>query len=213
MAVRRWHYSGTLPTPPRIMLGVWDDGKFIGVIIFSRGASRNLHRPFSIDRNKICELTRVALSEHTTPTSRIISIALKQLRKISPNTAIVVSFADPNHNHKGTLYHACNFIYAGRTASTAEYSDRSGRIFHERQVSASGFNKQYGELREVPKPGHLMKKRLLPKHRFVYVLDKSLRRDVNSLCEKLRSAAEVTPDDTAHDQCEKGGSTPTPPLQ
>jgi len=38
-AVERWHYSQTMPSPPRVQIGVWEDDSFIGCVLFSRGAS------------------------------------------------------------------------------------------------------------------------------------------------------------------------------
>jgi hypothetical protein len=56
-----------------------------------------------------------------------------------------------------------------------------------------------------------------PKHRYVYVLDKSDKRLIDYV-ESLRQpypkrAAEVTPGDTLGVQQRKGGSRPTQPLQ
>ena len=45
-AVEHWHYSKTMPTPPVLNIGVWESGKFIGVVLFSRGANNNLGRPY-----------------------------------------------------------------------------------------------------------------------------------------------------------------------
>ena len=37
-AVEHWHYSKSMPTPPVVKIGVWEDERFIGVVLFSRGA-------------------------------------------------------------------------------------------------------------------------------------------------------------------------------
>lgn len=38
-AVEKWHYSRAMPSGKLIKYGVWEDSKFIGVIIFERGAN------------------------------------------------------------------------------------------------------------------------------------------------------------------------------
>ena len=36
-ACRRWHYSKKIPVGKLVKIGVWEDGKFIGAIIFGDG--------------------------------------------------------------------------------------------------------------------------------------------------------------------------------
>jgi hypothetical protein len=36
-ACLNWHYSGTVPVGKLVKVGAWEDGKFIGVVIFSCG--------------------------------------------------------------------------------------------------------------------------------------------------------------------------------
>lgn len=47
-ACEHWHYSKSLPLPPMVRIGVWENGKYIGVIIFSRGASPNLGKQYGL---------------------------------------------------------------------------------------------------------------------------------------------------------------------
>lgn len=50
-----------MSTLPRNPLGCWEDGRFIGVAIFSRCTNRNMGGPFGLETTEICELTRIAL--------------------------------------------------------------------------------------------------------------------------------------------------------
>ena len=111
-AVERWHYSKTLPVPPLVKIGVWENSKFIGVVIFSRGASCNLLKPYGLKQTEGCELTRVALNRHKTPVTRIIKIAVLFLKKSSKNLRLIVSFADPKYGHHGGIYQGGNWIYS-----------------------------------------------------------------------------------------------------
>ena len=62
-ACENWHYSKSIPVPPLVKIGVWENSKFIGVLIFSRGASSNLLKPYGLDQTEGCELTRVSLTK------------------------------------------------------------------------------------------------------------------------------------------------------
>ena len=59
-ACAHWHYSKAMPATKLVKIGVWEYGKFIGVVIFSRGAAPHLGDP-CLPQTDICELTRVAL--------------------------------------------------------------------------------------------------------------------------------------------------------
>lgn len=120
-ACETWHYTGKIPVNKLVKIGAWEDEKFIGVVIFGMGASAVVHRQFSLDRFEVCELVRVALTNHVTPVSRIISIALKFLRKANPGLKVCVSFADPAQGHHGGIYQAGNWFYTGKSADTLEY--------------------------------------------------------------------------------------------
>ena len=46
-AVEHWHYSRRMPDPKCAKIGVWEDGHFIGAVIFSRGVSAtNISKTF-----------------------------------------------------------------------------------------------------------------------------------------------------------------------
>jgi hypothetical protein len=180
-ACETWHYSKCLPVPPLFKVGVWEDEKFVGVVIFSRGASPNLLKPYGLKMTEGCELTRVALREHVTPVSRIVAIAIRFLKKENPGLRLIVSFADPDRGHHGGIYQAGNWVYAGTTAGSIEYIDRNGVRWHSRQVSSSGFKKQFEVIRRVPKSSECEKIICSGKHRYLMPLDEPMRRQVESL--------------------------------
>ena len=47
-AVMRWHYSRRMPKSKLVRIGVWEDKKFSGAIIYGLGANRHLARPFGL---------------------------------------------------------------------------------------------------------------------------------------------------------------------
>jgi hypothetical protein len=140
-ACENWHYSKSVPVPPLVKVGAWEDGAFIGVVIFSRGASSNLLKPYGLKQNEGCELTRIALKAHRSPVSRIVRLATLFLKKSAPELRLVVSFADPHQGHHGGVYQAGNWDYVGDTSPSQEYW-HNGKRWHSRQVSEKGWNVQ-----------------------------------------------------------------------
>ena len=173
-----WHYSKSIPAPPYNFVGVWENSKFIGVVIFSRGANNNLAKPYGLKIEEACELTRIALTKHITPVSRIMAIAFKFLKKQSPLLKLCVSYADPNNGHHGGIYQATNWIYTGKTPKDYKYKDKKGRIWHRKQVSVSGLRKEFGEIRKVAKFSDCERIPLEGKHRYLMPLTEEMREKV-----------------------------------
>src|SRR4051812_12315873 len=65
-ACQKWHYSRSLPPPPHVSVGVWEHDQFIGCVLFARGASQNLLKPYGLKPTEGGELVRVALDHHET---------------------------------------------------------------------------------------------------------------------------------------------------
>jgi len=137
-AVKRWHYSRSLPCSKTARLGVWEDDKFIGAIVFAWGANRHLAGEYKLKMTECAELCRVALTKHTTPVSRIISIAVKMLKKEMPGIRLIVSYADLNQGHFGKIYQASNWIFVGETGHEAGII-LNGELTHRRTI-----NSKYG---------------------------------------------------------------------
>lgn len=179
-ACENWHYSKSVPVPPLVKIGVWEDEQFVGVVVFSRGASSNLLKPYGLKSTEGCELTRIALNKHQTPVSRIVRIAILFLKKNSQNLKLIVSFADPQYGHHGGVYQAGNWIYSGDTAKSKEYWYKGKRL-HSRQVSEKGFNIQQGVKRKTVKPSECLIKNTEGKHRYLMPLDEEVAKRVKAL--------------------------------
>lgn len=211
-AVEHWHYSQSMPTPPVVHIGVWESGKFIGCVLFSRGANNNLSKPYGLENIEVCELTRVALDRHSTPVSRIVSIAIKLLKERASGLRLIVSFADPNERHVGVIYQAGGWIYTGATSPSQKYVDQQGRIWHQRQVSATGIKPQYGTLRRVAKIAECDKVPQLGKHRYLYPLDNAMRKQIQPLAKPYPKRAASADGGTPGIQPGGSGSSPTAAL-
>lgn len=176
-AVKNWHYSKCLPVGKLVKYGVWENEKFIGVVIYSRGASPNLGTSLELDQTEVCELTRVALDKHEAPVSQIVAITLSQLKKDNPALRAVVSFADPKEGHVGGIYKAGNWVYTGESNSVVEYFI-DGRWMHTRNAY------------HHPKRPTAQKRESPGKFRYVYPLDRPMRRKVSVLALPYPNAVE-----------------------
>lgn len=223
-AVMNWHYSKCMPCGKAVNLGVWENDKYIGCVIFSRGASPHLLTKYELSQKDGCELTRIALTQHTHPVSRIVSVALKQLKRYCPALKVVISFADPEEGHNGGIYQASNWIYTGETPKTKYYIHKNGGKEHHR----SWFPKQKIHHRRVSKTGYVksfdgrVDKRLkteevepiwcVGKHRYIYPLNKEIRKQIEPLRQPYpkRPVSETVSRPAI--QQEVGGATPTTGL-
>lgn len=132
-ACENWHYSKSIPAGKLIKIGVWENGIFVGVVIFSRGANPQLLKPYGLKQTEGCELTRIALNKHAASVTKIVSIAIKILKKYCPGIKIIVSYADANQGHLGKIYQAGNWIYVGEFANERGIKI-NGKLVHRRSV-------------------------------------------------------------------------------
>ncbi len=213
-AVEHWHYSGHMPDSKCVKVGVYEDEKFIGAVIFSRGvSSSNLSKTYKLKTTEICELSRVALKAHQSPVTRIVSIAIKMLRKFCPGLKLIISYADANQGHVGSIYQAGNWIYTGESASVPIYVGKSGRVYHDRSVSTSGVKEHYGRMSSCPKKEDLKIIPQKPKHRYFMPFDDELRKRITAKPYPKKICGVSVDSDTSGFHPEKGGANPTTPLK
>jgi hypothetical protein len=175
-AVRAFHYSHGLPAGRLISVGAWEAGAFVGAVIFGRGASSEIGSPFRLKQSQVCELVRVALGPHTTPTSRIASIAVRLLHRLCPGLRLIVSYADPEHGHVGTLYQAMGWLFIG-TTNRESLIRLDGSLLHPRTVASRYRTRSIEWLRAhvADDAAHM---RTAPKYRYVLPLDDAMRRQL-----------------------------------
>jgi hypothetical protein len=176
-ACEHWHYSKCIPKSKLVKVGAWENEKFIGVVIFGYGATSTLGSPYGLTMLDCCELVRIALTNHKSPVSRILRLALLFLRKKCPQIKLIISFADTSQNHHGGIYQASNWIYTGKTQPTTCWEDPKGKLWHGRRASPSP-NKQKqlvtSEWTKVVQPG---------KHRYLMPLDDEMRARIMPLAQ------------------------------
>lgn len=202
-ACKNWHYSKCLPVGKLVKVGAWEQGRFIGVVLFGRGANKSLVEPYGLNQDQCCELTRIALTSHTAPVSKIMMIAIKFLKKSNPGLRLIVSFADTEQGHHGGIYQATNWIYAGKTNAADEYMYK-GRRWHGR-----AFRKSHGSHLKYISDGLTIIKGA-QKHRYLMPLDKEMKESIIKLSKPYPKRVTKA---NSGDQLGSGGAIPTHTLQ
>lgn len=214
-AVTHWHYSKSMPTGKLSKIGVWESEQYIGAVIFARGSNKHIGLPFGLLQTECVELIRVALNGHTAPVSRIISIAVRLLCRLSPKLRLIVSFADSGRGHIGTIYQAAGWVYVGlgtKDPRSRPYQAPNGSIQHWRTVAGTlskcGLQSTLGD---AVKLGYKPLSNN-PKHRYLYPLDDDMRRQIEPLRKPYPKRADSVNSSTAGVQPDGGGANPTSAL-
>ncbi len=149
-----------------------DKGEWCGIVAYGRGNAPNIAKPFGLVQGQVIELLRVALNGKQNTTSSVVARSLKLLRKYAPLVKVVVSFADANQDHIGTIYQASNWIYIGESISEKGIRIK-GRLTHKRSVGSKYGSSSIKFLRKhVDKNAEIIHG--LPKYKYVYPIDKKL---------------------------------------
>lgn len=168
-ACEKWHYSKCMPSGKLVKIGAWEDGKFIGVVIFGRGANNNMLKPFGLEQDDGCELVRIALTKHVAPVSKIMAFAIRLLKKSQPGLQLIVSYADPEQGHHGGIYQACNWIYTGASDKAVKFFYK-GKWSHKKTVDDVGVDQT-----------NLQKKVVAGKHKYLMPLAKEMHNKIAPL--------------------------------
>ena len=136
-ACRYFHYAGHSPAGNVLGYSIFNDEAWCGVVTFGSGANNNIGQSYGLKQGEVCELTRVALNGKQPATSQVVSMCLKRLKQDAPLVRLVVSYADADMKHFGTIYQATNWIYVGTNMKNVK--DGSwiihGERVHGRRIS------------------------------------------------------------------------------
>lgn len=181
-AVHNWHYSERMPTGKLVKIGAWENDEFIGTIIYSRGGAPNIGEPYNLDQTEVCELTRVAMTNHDCLVTQMLSISRKLLTSKCPGLRLVVSYADPEQNHLGKIYQADNWVYE-RQLDWRYYIKINGEVHHPRSLNATYNTSSVSKLKGMFGDSAVERVPVKGKHKYLYPLDDDLRAKVEAMAE------------------------------
>lgn len=206
-ACMNWHYSKCLPVGKLVKVGAWEDGKFIGVVLFGRGATPNLGRPYNLGQDECVELVRIALTKHDSPVSRVASLAMKFLSRSNPKLRLIVSFADQSQGHHGGIYQAGNWVYNGQGDPSKFYMIR-GKLTHPRSIGAKGLVQNIYGARQIDPNATVVD--VPGKHRYLMPLDAEMRERILPLSKPYPKRVKQAMADIPSEQ-RQGGTDPHAP--
>ena len=204
-ACENWHYSGCMPSSlqKRVAVGAWENGSFVGVVIFGHGANPSIGKPYGLTIHECVELTRVALrSSHISPVSRIVRLALQFLRKSQPGIRLIVSYADQGQGHHGGIYQAGNWLYVGSMKGVPSLLYK-GKVWHAKALRTSHPSLKHSD-------STVQKIKTGDKHKYLMPLDAEIKARILPLAKPYPKRAK---DQASESPSDLGGETPTRTLQ
>lgn len=159
------HYAKRMPSIS-YAYGLFENDILIGIVSYGIPASRTLCSGIAGEKNRplVLELNRLVLKDNIkNQASMLIGASFKLL----PKPRILVSYADTDQSHLGTVYQATNFMFTGTTKLRTDMALEDGK--HPRHSMTT--DKSYRRVR-------------YPKHRYVYIIGskkekKTLLNDLN----------------------------------
>lgn len=176
-ACMNFHYAKAVPSASNAYNVYNEDNDWCGVIIFGVGATPNSAAPFGMKRGEVMELVRVALNGKQPCTSECVMAAVRQLHRDEPQIKILISFADMDQDHYGTIYQATNWIYLGeKNVGERGYFIVHGKRMHPKTLHDYKWVQSVAWLRSNIDP-NATEVKTKGKRKYIYVFDKKLRKE------------------------------------
>ena len=213
-ACMNFHYAKRLPVN-YVAYSVFENGAWCGCVVFGAGTC-GIERPYGLSKNSVWELVRVALNGTQSSTSKAVSICVRLFAKSAPAVKMLVSYADSDQGHAGTIYQAMNWLFVGSSNTGDAYVDPStNKAVHSRSHSPTGYTVRFNGLKQkVLNTHNLIRVKTGVKHKYIYPLHKSLIPLCKSLSKPYpkKNASEVHAVERLVTNEEEGGSNPTQTL-
>jgi hypothetical protein len=200
-ACMTFHYAKAVPTYS-IGYSVFENKEWCGVILFGGGASVNMPKKFNLRSGQYLELNRMALNGKQSCTSKVLSTAIKLIKKECPTIKMLFSYADKGQEHRGIIYQATNWYYIENIESSGTEYLLNGIWKHDR--GRYSWKEDFKKLPKRKKAG---------KHKYIYPLDKSLLPLCKSLAKAYPKPAAVAHLGERLASSQEGAFDATVPLQ
>lgn len=183
-ACLHFHYAKKVPSVKQGFNVYNDKNEWCGVICYGVGANLQIAKPYDKWQGQVLELVRVALNgkQGHGNTSAAVAMSLKAMKKMYPWVDLIISYADMDQEHFGTLYQATNWIYTGlKNANTKGGAYIIfGKKMHGRSVAHKGWKQSYLWLKEHVDP-NVEEVVTKGKHKYLYPMNKQTRKRIQIL--------------------------------
>ena len=146
--IEQWHYSGSINgCKSSYAFGLYEGMRMVGAMLYGEMAMLNQWKRFADSSDEVIELRRLCCIDDTPKNteSYFIGWTLRWLKK-NTSVKVVVSYADAEYGHTGTVYKASNFTFDGKRAG-APVIMWNGRRYHQKAIRT----KYKGELKPYAK--------------------------------------------------------------
>ena len=134
--IEDWHYSGSINgcISDYCYALMKPDNTLAGAMFYGRMAMANQWKKFADSPDDVIELRRLCCIDDTPKNteSYFIGASLRMLRK-DWKRGTVVSYADKEHGHNGTIYKASNFKMVGEIPG-AKVIVYEGKQYHDKTI-------------------------------------------------------------------------------
>jgi hypothetical protein len=169
-ACLNFHYAKAVPNVG-IAFNVYNqNNEWCGVICYGVGATNNIASPYGLKQGQVIELLRMALNGKQESTTKALAISIKLVAKKNPNVKLLVSYADSEQGHFGTIYQATNWFYTGYSVDTNLIVN--GKREHRRTLGSRLGTCSKEKIESMGFDVKVLKTK--PKWKYVYALEKSL---------------------------------------
>lgn len=168
--IARWHYSKSSRSQKQehVFKLVDKANSLVGIAIYGQPMSRH-HAKETIELRRLCLIDDTPRNTE----SWFIARTLKWLGKNSSYSQ-VISFADPNHGHTGTIYKASNFKYEGLELNgnprVVQYGDKQIHMRQYYQKKSGQYTDDAVRLQAAVKNGDAEIIKQERKHKYIYKL-------------------------------------------
>lgn len=192
--VSKHHYSHKPSSATRHCFGLYqqtagslffegETEELVGVMTYGQPVGNLAVRSIGgVTNDEVLELTRLVLYDVVgkNAESYFIGQSFKWLKQLDPNVKILISYADPEVGHGGTIYRATNWLYQGRgqnkKAKSFSYSIDRNKWIHSRSAGAKWGSRKPDEFAKTVRQTFWRKEESY-KHRYIYFLcDKKTKR-------------------------------------
>lgn len=186
-ACKHFHYAKAVPVNTLGYNVYNQNDDWCGVVLYGMGANNHIGTEYGLNQGQVYELVRVALNGKQECTSQAVAMTLKQIHKDCPLCRLIVSYADCDQNHLGTIYQATNWVYVGlKNENTRGGFIVNGKKTHPKSI----YSIKIGNGKHCPQTLEAIQKYIDPnateyitkgKRKYLYALDKTMKKQIAKL--------------------------------